>query len=171
MPHFAAALARRGAQWTGEEIELADVEDLDGVADVLRQSAGDDAEVALMLFEENDEWFAVVRLDDEGDPRVFVSDARVVETSTIGAILGEAAVDEELDAADDEEDEDDEDDEDTSGAGGDPVGDTDLLSDLGTTSSRLLALCAEEGQLPGDILSAVCESAGCLEVFEQLREG
>ena len=171
MPHFAAALARRGAQWTGEEIELAEVEDLDGVADVLRASAGDDADVALMVFEENDEWFAVVRLDDEGDPRVFVSDARVVETSTIGAILGEAAVDEELDADDEEEDEDDEDEDDTSGAGGEPVGDIDLLSDLGTTSARLLALCAEEGQLPGDILSAVCESAGCLEVFEQLREG
>ena len=172
MPHFAAALARRGSAWSGEEIELHEVEDLDGVADVLRQSAGDDAEVALLLFEENDEWFAIVRLDDDSDPRVFVSDARVMETSPIGAILGEAAVDEELDDEDDDEDEDEDDEEDDGGGpAGEPAGDSDLLSDLGTPAPRLLALCAEEGQLPGDILSAVCESAGCLDEFEQLREG
>lgn len=153
-------------------MDLTDVEDLDGVADVLRQCAGDDADVALMLFEENDEWFGLVRLDDDNDPRVFVSDARVVETSTIGAILGEAAVEEDLDDDDDaDEDGEDDDEEDAGGAAGEPAGDSDLLSDLGTSSSKLLALCAEEGQLPGDILSAVCESAGCLEVFEQLREG
>ena len=52
---------------------------------------------------------------------------------------------------------------------GEPIGDIEVLSDLGTPPSRLLALCAEEGQLPGDILSAVCESAGCLDELEQLR--
>jgi putative tRNA adenosine deaminase-associated protein len=170
LPYFAAALARRGTSWTGEEIDLSEVEDLDGVVDVVRQSAGDDADVTLLLFEQDDEWFAVLRLDDDTDPRVFVSDARVVETSAVGSILGEAAVDEELDTDDDEEG-DEEDDDEAGGPAGEPVGDVDLLTDLGTSSDRLLELCAEEGQLPGDILSAVCEGAGCLEVFEQLREG
>ena len=172
MPYFAAALARRGSRWTGEEIDLSEVEDLDGVADVLRASAGEDADIALLLFEQEDEWFAVVRLDDDADPRVFVSDARVIESSAIGGILGEAAVDEDLDNEDEDEDEDEDDEEeDAGGPAGEPVGDHDLLSDLGTPGARLLALCAEEGQLPGDILSVVCESAGCLDVFEQLREG
>ena len=174
MTYFAAALARRGSGWTGEEIDLDGVEDLDGVVDSVRQAVGDDAETALMLFEENDEWFGVVRIDDDGDPRVFVSDGRVVETSQVGGILGEAATvddDEPVDIDDDDDDsDDDEEEEEAIRAAGDPIGDPDLLADLGVPGKRLLALCAEEGQLPADILSALCESAGCLDALEALRE-
>ena len=170
MSYFAAALARRGGEWVGTEVDLADVEDLDGVVDVLRQAVGDETDVAVLLFEENDEWFGIVRIDDDADPRVFVSDGRVVETSTIGAILGEAAtVQDDDDEEDDDEEEDDEEEDDDVRAAGDPIGDADVLADLGTPADRLLKLCAEEGQLPADILSVVCETAGCLEALEQLR--
>ena len=171
MSYFATALARRGGDWVGTEVDLTDVEDLDGVVDVLRQAVGDETDVALLLFEENDEWFGIVRTDDDTDPRVFVSDGRVVETSAIGAILGEAATvqDDDDDEDADEEGDDDADEEDDVRAAGDPIGDADVVSDLGTPADRLLKLCAEEGQLPADILSAVCESAGCLEALEQLR--
>jgi len=163
-------LARRGGEWVGTEVDLADVEDLDGVVDVLRQAVGDETDVAVLLFEENDEWFGIVRIDDDADPRVFVSDGRVVETSTIGAILGEAAtVQDDDDEEDDDEEEDDEEEDDDVRAAGDPIGDADVLADLGTPADRLLKLCAEEGQLPADILSVVCETAGCLEALEQLR--
>ena len=170
MSYFAAALARRGGDWVGTEVDLADVEDLDGVVDVLGQAVGEDADVSILLFEENDEWFGIVRVDDETDPRVFVSDGRVVETSTIGAILGEAATvqDDEDDGEEETEGEVDDEDDDARAAG-DPIGDADVLVDLGTPADRLLKLCAEEGQLPADILSAVCESAGCLDALEQLR--
>ena len=171
MSYFAAALARRGGDWVGTEIDLADAEDLDGVVDVLRAAVGDDTEVALLLFEENDEWFAIVRVDDDSDPRVFVSDGRVVETSAIGAILGEAAAvqDDDEDDEDDSDEDDEDDSDDDAHAAGDPIGDADVMADLGTPADRLLKLCAEEGQLPADILSAVCETAGCLEALEQLR--
>ena len=33
------------------------------------------ADTVVLLVEQEDEWFAVVRLDDGGDPRVFLSDA------------------------------------------------------------------------------------------------
>jgi putative tRNA adenosine deaminase-associated protein len=168
--YFAAVLARRGGDWSGTEIDLADVEDLDGVVDVMRVAVGEDVDTTLLLFEENDEWFAVVRVDDDIDPRVFVSDGRVVETSTLGALLGEAATvqDDDVDDADDDDSDDDEEDDDVRAAG-DPIGDADVLADLGTPADRLLKLCAEEGRLPADILSAVCESAGCLDPLEQLR--
>jgi putative tRNA adenosine deaminase-associated protein len=170
--YFAAALARRSSGWAGEEIHLDDVEDLDGVVDVLRQSAGDDAEVALLLFEQDDEWFAIVRLDDDIDPRVFVSDGRVIETSPLGGILGEAAAIGDDDDVDDADESDDDDDDDDALAGpGDPIGDSELLADLGTPGSQLLELSNEEGLLPADILTAVCERAGCLEVIELIREG
>jgi putative tRNA adenosine deaminase-associated protein len=170
--YFAAALARRGSGWTGEEIDLNDVEDLDGVVDAVRHAVGDDAETALLLFEENDEWFGVVRIDEDGDPRVFVSDGRVIETSQVGGILGEAATVESDDPADDDDDEDsdDEEEEEATRAAGDPIGDPELLADLGVPGNRLLALSVEEGQLPADILSALCESAGCLDALEALRE-
>jgi putative tRNA adenosine deaminase-associated protein len=170
--YFAAALARRGSGWTGEEIDLNDVEDLDGVVDAVRHAVGDDAETALLLFEENDEWFGVVRIDEDGDPRVFVSDGRVIETSQVGGILGEAATVESDDPADDDDDEDsdDEEEEEATRAAGDPIGDPELLADLGVPGNRLLALSVEEGQLPADILSELCESAGCLDALEALRE-
>jgi putative tRNA adenosine deaminase-associated protein len=170
--YFAAVLARRGGDWVGTEIDLTDAEDLDGVVDVMRVAVGEDIETTMLLFEENDEWLAIVRVDDDSDPRVFVSDGRVVDTSTLGALLGEAATvqdDEDDDVEDDGVEDDQEDDDDNVRAAGDPIGDADLVADLGTSSDRLLKLCAEEGQLPADILSAVSEAAGCLEALEQLR--
>jgi putative tRNA adenosine deaminase-associated protein len=172
LPYFAAALARRPSGWDGEEIDLKGVEDLDAVIEELRR-VGDDAETQLLFVEENDEWFAVVRMDEDGDPRVFLSDGRAMETSELGAILGEAAavadpLDEDA-AEDDEAADDDEDEDEATQVAGDPVGDADLLADLGTPSARLLELCAEEGQLPADIMSALCESAGCLETLDSLR--
>jgi putative tRNA adenosine deaminase-associated protein len=46
-----------------------------------------------------------------------------------------------------------------------------LLADLGTSAQDLLDLCAEEGLLPADVLTTVCERAGCDDVLERLREG
>ena len=37
------------------------------------------------------------------------------------------------------------------------------------SAADLLAMCAHEGTLPVDLLVAVCEKAGCGEVFEDLR--
>lgn len=171
MPHFAAGLSRRSSGWSGEELDLKDVEDLDGVIDELRRS-GDDAEVQLLFVEEDDEWFAIVRVDEDGDPRVFLSDGRAMESSHLGALFGEAAAVVEPrddDDADDDEDDDDEEDDEAGQTSGDPVGDPDILADLGTPSARLLALCAEEGQLPADVISTLCESAGCLDALDALR--
>jgi putative tRNA adenosine deaminase-associated protein len=170
VPYFAAALSRRGPDWSGDEIDLKGVEDLDAVIDAIRQF-GDDADTQVLFVEEDDEWFAVVRVDEDGDPRVFLSDGRAMETSELAALLGEAAAvadpPEDVDDTDDEADDDD--DEDAVLVSGDPVGDPELLADLGTPSARLLALCAAEGQLPADIVSALCESAGCLEALDALR--
>lgn len=171
MPHFAAALTRGPSGWSGEELDLKGVEDLDGVVEELRQY-GDEADLQLLFVEEDDEWFAIVRVDEDGDPRVFLSDGRAMESSELGALFGEAAAvtdppDERDD--DDEDSDDDEDDDDAVQTSGDPVGDPDVLSDLGTPEKRLLALCAEEGQLPADVISTLCENAGCLEALDALR--
>ena len=170
MTYATAALARVGSGWFGDELELDEVEDLDGVVELLREVVGDDADTALLFVEEDDEWFGVLRVDADGEPRVFVSDARVIASSEIAALFAEAAIESSGDDADDDAEDDDEDDEDEgTRADGDPTGDPALLSDLGTSPARLVALCSEEGKLPSDVISDLCEAAGCLDVLDKLR--
>lgn len=167
MAYFAAALARSDGAWVGSEFDLDDVEDLDQVVDMLRELAGDDSEgPALLLVEEDDEWFGVVRVDGDNDPRVFVSDSRVVEQSRVAGILYEEAAAQPVVEAEESEDDDD---EESMRPAAEPAGDAELVADLGTSSARLLELCAEEGQLPADIITAICERAGCLDELDQLR--
>lgn len=168
MSYFAAALARTEGGWTGVELDLSDVEDLDELADALRDLTGDGPGPALLLLEEDDEHLAVVRVDGGAgslaEPRVFLSDRRAVQASEVAQMLWEDA--EVEDEVDDEEDDDE-------GVRpiAEPVGDTAVLADLGTPADDLLGLCAEEGLLPADVLTAVCERAGCDDVLERLREG
>ncbi len=166
MPYFAAALSRTEGWWTGEELDLSGIEDLESLADVLRDLAGDGPGPALLLLEEDDEHLAVVRVDGGSgsldEPRVFLSDRRAVQASDVARMLWEDA--------EAPLDDDDEDDEGTRPIA-EPVGDAALLSDLGTPAGELLELCAEEGLLPADVLTAVCERAGCDDVLERLREG
>ena len=165
MPYFAAALARTAGGWTGEELDLSEVEDLEQLADLLRDLTGDGPGPALMLLDEDDEHLAVVRVDGGvgglDEPRVFLSDRRAVLASEVAAMLWEDA-DAPVDGDDDE-------DEGTRPIA-EPVGDTGLLTDLGTPADDLVALCAEEGLLPADVLTALCERAGCDDVLESLRE-
>ena len=164
MSYFAAALARTDDGWVGEELELDDVADLDALADVLRDLADDSKGPSLLLFEEDDEYLAVVRVDGGArgldDPRVFLSDRRAVLGSDVAAMLWPEGSDD--GAGDDEED--------SGRPVVEPVGDAQLLADLGTPGDELLRLSAEEGLLPADVLTGLCERAGCLDVLEELRE-
>jgi putative tRNA adenosine deaminase-associated protein len=167
--YFAAALARTADGWTGRELDLHEVEDLESLAEELRDLVeDDDAGPALLLLEEDDEYVGVVRVDAGAldEPRVFLSDRRAVLGSDVAAMLWE----EQEAAGEDEEEDDDEDDEGTRPVA-EPVGDPALLTDLGTPSDVLLELCAEEGLLPGDVLTGIAERAGFLEVLDGLREG
>ena len=170
MAYFAAALARSDEGWVASEFDLDDVDDLDQLTDMLREVAGEEPSGPALLFvEEDDEWFGIIRVDGESDPRVFLSDSRAVETSERAALLYEEAA--AVAVVDSEDDEEDDDDDESMRPAAEPTGDTALLTDLGTSSARLLELCAEEGQLPADIITAICERAGCLDELEQLRGG
>jgi putative tRNA adenosine deaminase-associated protein len=52
----------------------------------------------------------------------------------------------------------------------DPVGDAEILADLGISAHRLLALCGREGMLPSDITAEICQRLGCGDEVEELRE-
>ena len=162
MSYFAAALARTPAGWTAEELDHDGVSDVDEVADRVRDVDGQ-AETALLFVEEDDEYVAILRVDAGADDlRVFVSDPLAAETYPVAGIFAGAVEDEP--AASSSADDEDQDEPDS-----EPVGDADLLADLGTPRRDLIALVTHERTLPSDVISEVCERAGCLDELETLR--
>jgi putative tRNA adenosine deaminase-associated protein len=150
VPYFSVAFARSDAGWIGTEADLAEVAGVDDITDIMRETAVETAgDTVVLLIEQEDEWFAVVRLDDGEDPRVFLSDPRATQTSELAHMLHEQIGD--IDEVPTE----------------DPVGDAGLLADLGTEPARLTEL--GERTLPGDALAVIAERAGFAEDYDRLR--
>lgn len=181
--YFAALLARTEDGWEASDTELDDVETLADLADLAREATTDD-ETVLVCIEQEGEWFGVIRVDGEDDPRVFVSDAAAAMRSSYGELLlsdellgrepeDPAALDQlvDLDGTEDGEPERDGDDE--GGAAGSatdeeaapvgPLGDSALLADLGMENKALLSLT------PEDALSEIADALGCTDVLEAVR--
>jgi putative tRNA adenosine deaminase-associated protein len=152
VPYFSAVFARSPDGWIGAETDLTEVAGLDDIADIMREAVVETAGPTAVLFvEQEDEWFAVVRLDDGDDPRVFLSDGRAPLSSELARILSERlGVSEEA-------------------ATEDPIGDPELLADLGTSAEELTAFVGEEGSLPSDVLSTIAEKASFAEEYDRLR--
>jgi len=176
--YFAAAVARGPDGWATAELDLAGAADVDEVADRLRD-VEPEADVALLFVEADDLYLAILRLDDGEDLRVFASDAAFADESRLGALLiGELQppaleIEEPPEAAEGEEPEPAEEEESERpplDTGADPVGDADLLADLGVPAQQLLALCAHEGLMPADVTAEVCQVIGCGDQVEELRE-
>ncbi|MET8078310.1 hypothetical protein [Streptomyces sp. NPDC005303] len=177
--YFAALLARTEDGWEASDTELLDnVETLSDLADLAREAAAED-DTVLVLIEQEDAWFGVVRIDGEEDPRIYVSDAAAAARSSYGEILltdellgREPDDDPDLDALDldgTEDGDDEEDDDDTVEAAGSgeavphgPVGDPQVLDDLGIGEKELKALSE-------DALTEIAEALGASEVLETVR--
>ncbi|MEV5433499.1 hypothetical protein [Streptomyces sp. NPDC052701] len=180
--YFAALLARTEDGWEASDTELDDVETLSDLADLAREASPDE-DTVLVLIEQEDAWFGVVRVDGEDDPRIYVSDATAAARSSYGEILltdellGREPGDDgpdldalDLDGTEDgEDDEDDEADEDGGAAAGSaeavphgPVGDAQILEDLGVSEKELRSLSE-------DALTEIAEALGASETLETVR--
>ena len=173
MGYFAVVLTRGEDGWDTNDIELDEVESLDDLADAMRDTSDMDGDgPILLLLEQEDLWFAVVRVDGEDDPRVFVSDRSAIEHSAYAEMLLEAAQSDEdaldIDDLDEDEDADDED-ERAGGVDDGPVGDLEILVDLGTTADLLRELCESKGVLPSEALTTLAERAGAAGALETVR--
>ncbi|MEU5117295.1 tRNA adenosine deaminase-associated protein [Streptomyces asoensis] len=179
--YFAALLARTEDGWEASDTELDDVETLSDLAELAREASPDD-DTVLVLIEQEDSWFGVVRIDGEEDPRIFVSDAAAAARSSYGEILltdellGRDPDDQDdldaldLDGTEDGEEEEDEDDS-AAGTGGGgsaeavphgPVGDAGILDDLGVGEKELRSLSS-------DAVSEIADALGASEVLETVR--
>lgn len=178
--YFAALLARTEDGWEASDTELDDVETLSDLADLAREAVPDE-DTVLVLIEQEDAWFGVVRIDGEDDPRIYVSDAAAAARSAYGELLltdellgrepGSDGADLDaldLDGTEDGESDSDDDDEDGPATDADavthgPVGDNEILDDLGVSEKELRALDAE------DALGSIAEALGASEVLETVR--
>ncbi|MEV5915437.1 hypothetical protein DMH25_41620 [Streptomyces sp. WAC 01325] len=176
--YFAALLARTEDGWEASDTELDDVETLSDLADLAREASPED-DTVLVLIEQEDAWFGVVRIDGEEDPRIYVSDAAAAARSSYGEILltdellgrepGDDDADlDSLDLDGTEEPDGDSEDDDEDGSSADavphsPVGDSEILDDLGVGEKELKSLDAE------DALSTIAEALGASEVLETVR--
>ncbi|MFJ8073405.1 hypothetical protein ACIQ7Q_05530 [Streptomyces sp. NPDC096176] len=177
--YFAALLARTQDGWEASDTELDDVETLSDLTDLARDASVDE-DTVLVFIEQEDAWFGVLRVEGEEDPRIFVSDAAAAARSSYGEILtNELLGGEDDDPADDldalnldgtedgEPDEEDEDRADVPVQGGEavpsgPVGDREILADLGLSEKELLALDT-------DALMEIADALGAGEVLETVR--
>lgn len=176
--YFAALLARTEDGWEASDTELDDVETLSDLADLAREASPDE-DTVLVLIEQEDSWFGVVRVDGEEDPRIYVSDAAAARRSAYGELLltdellgREPGADDgpDLDALDLDgtEDGESEEDDEEEGAAADavphsPVGDSEILDDLGISEKELRSLEAD------DALNTIAEALGASEVLETVR--
>ncbi|WP_338785406.1 hypothetical protein [Streptomyces sp. DG1A-41] len=177
--YFAALLARTEDGWEASDTELDDVETLSDLADLAR-GASPDEDTVLVLIEQEDAWFGVVRVDGEEDPRIYVSDAAAAARSSYGEILltdellgrdpddGDDLDALDLDGTEDGESDDDEaDDGDAVAGAGEavphgPVGDAQILDDLGVSEKELRSLAT-------DAVTEIAEALGASETLETVR--
>ncbi|MFJ4981915.1 hypothetical protein ACIP6X_42590 [Streptomyces coeruleorubidus] len=177
--YFAALLARTEDGWEASDTELDDVETLSDLADLAREASPDE-DTVLVLIEQEDAWFGVVRVDGEEDPRIYVSDAAAAARSSYGEILltdellgrdpddGDDLDALDLDGTEDGDSDDDEaaDDDPVVGTGEavphGPVGDAQILDDLGVSEKELRSLAT-------DAVTEIAESLGASETLETVR--
>ncbi|TDD91721.1 hypothetical protein [Actinomadura rubrisoli] len=145
MSYFAAVFARTPQGWVGAEAALAEAEGVDDVADLMREAAVESyGDPVVLLIEQDDDWFAVLRLDGEDEPRAYVSTVREDGLGSLFTqLIGEVP-------------------------DGDAAGDPALLEDLGLDAEQLGDL--GERALPADALLTVAEHAGFGEEFDRLRD-
>ncbi|MEE1929789.1 hypothetical protein V1J52_16610 [Streptomyces sp. TRM 70351] len=175
--YFAALLARTEEGWVASDTDLDDVETLADLADLAREASADD-DTVLVCIEQEGAWFGIVRVDGEEDPRIFVSSAAAAQRSAYGEILlTDELLGREPKAADDldsltdldgTEDGEPAPDGDEPGPGSDavpegPVGDAELLADIGVEEKEVLSLSAD------DALGEIADALGCAELLEAVR--
>lgn len=173
MSYFAAAVVRDDSGWAAAEVNLRGATDIEDVADRLRD-VDQDADLSLLFVEADDAYLVIMRLDEGEDLRVFGSDSAYAEESRLGALLVGDLKTSVTGLDDTEEPRPSGGDEDTEQPAvdpeADPVGEADLLADLGVSAQKLLNLCAQEGTMPADVTAEVCQVLGCADEVEELRE-
>lgn len=146
--YFVAVLARDQKEWSAVDLDVNAAGDLESLTESLRMVDVDGP--VLVFVEQEDEWFGLIRVDEDDDPHVFISDPGAASATPYAERLGVEVTDEEL--------------------GDQAIGDFELLADLGTSPAQLRGLCdGEQAVTTGEALTAIAEAAGFDELLDSLR--
>ncbi|HEY6740457.1 MAG TPA: tRNA adenosine deaminase-associated protein [Actinopolymorphaceae bacterium] len=175
MSYFATALAKIDGEWQGSELDLDEVEGLEDVADAALALEPEDGLVIVLV--EHDHWFGIVRVQDDDEPRTYVSDASEAARTSLGELLLPelAARRDFADLSDipDVAELDESDDELSDVSGSDlpdgPMGEVGLLDDLGVTGGDLTLIATKTGLPPTDAIVEIAGRIGAAEALEELR--
>jgi putative tRNA adenosine deaminase-associated protein len=184
--YFTAVIAHSGASWRAKDIEVDEAGSWEDLVDGLRSVSSDGP--VLVVVEHEDEWFALLRVDGEDDPRFFVSNVGTALRSPFAGLLssaGDLSIDSAVEATGEESDQEFEDyvdeeapvaqeelDEDLiEDRPGVPIwaGDLEIVEDLGVGSQVLRDLVEKNSDDPGAVLGEVGDLAGFSELLEALR--
>jgi putative tRNA adenosine deaminase-associated protein len=148
---FALAAYREGGEWRVQDLSHDHLADVDTISDALRRLPGDEAG-AVALVGVDEDFFVIVRVDGPLT-RVLLSDVTAADDWE----LADSVID--FLGLPDPEDEDDE---------PVPVGDLDLLGDLGMHGAEMGVLLDDEDddRYPDEVLSDVARQLGFGELFD-----
>ena len=181
MSYFTEILADSGDGFRALDVDVGDASDLDDLADMMRAASGDDGE-AVAVIEHEDEWFGLVRLCEDNEVKVFLSDLAAVEASPFAPIFSdfldsrpdayEAEPEEDFGIDEDETDDEDDDDEvemlefDPDAEWG---GDADIYADRGVAAAVLIDQVEAHRSDPARVVAHVGETVGFADQLEAAR--
>jgi putative tRNA adenosine deaminase-associated protein len=193
--YFSAVLTHSPGGWRARDMEVDESHTLGELAGALRKVALDD-EPAVAVLEHEDEWFLVVRVDGDEEPRIFVSDLAAASRGGFAELVapaGDVLLEEEDEfppggrSAGDgalAEDADGALAQDGDGALADDAdllippdeplppswaGDPGLLEDLGVSAKEMCAVVENHDDDPGGALADLAAQAGFGTLLEALR--
>ena len=181
MSYFTEILADSGDGFRALDVDVGDANDLDDLADMMRAASGDDGE-AVAVIEHEDEWFGLVRLCENNEIKVFLSDLAAVEASPFAPIFSdfldsrpdayETEPEEDFGIDEDEADDEDDDDEvemlefDPDAEWG---GDADIYADRGVAAAVLIDQVEAHRSDPARVVAHVGETVGFADQLEAAR--
>ena len=150
---FALSALREDGIWSVTPLPPAAADDLDQMLHALRQQPGDAGAIGLLSFAED--FFVVLRLVAD-DVRMLLSDV----TAAFDAPFASQVLDRLGLSMPDGDDEDDI----------EPVGDLDLLADLGVSPLLMAELCDDLGLYPDDVFGRLAEQMGFRDQYDAALE-
>ncbi|WP_181274555.1 tRNA adenosine deaminase-associated protein [Brevibacterium oceani] len=183
MSYFTEILADSGDGFRALDVDVRDASDLDDLVDTMRSAAGEDGE-AIAVIEHEDEWFGLVRLCENNEVKVFLSDLAAVEASPFAEIFAdfldarpdayEAEPEEDFGAEEVEADDtDDEDGDEVEMLEFDPDaewgGDADIYADRGVPAATLIEQVEAHRSDPARVVAHIGETVGFADQLEAAR--
>ena len=183
MSYFTEILAETSDGFRALDVDVRDASDLDSLVEMMQTAGSEDGE-SVAVIEHEDEWFGLVRVCDNNEVKVFLSDLRAVEVSPFAEIFAdfldaqpdayEAEPEEEFGLEEDETaDDEDEDDEEVAmlefDADAEWAGDAEIYADRGVLAADLIEQVEKYRSDPARVVAHVGETVGFADQLEAAR--